>query len=375
MICATLETIKDNQMKREIQLKTLILLLLVPLFVGASTTNYKGKYTKKKTIKKEFPVTSNAMLSVDNSYGNIDIITWNEDRIAFEITITTTGNDEERVQDKLDAITVDFEASSNHVSAKTQFGDRKSSSWWNWKKNSKVSMKINYIVKIPITNSVDLDNDYGSINVDKLKGHANINCDYGKITTKELLADGNILNFDYTKNCYFEYIKSGKINADYSGFTVSKANNIDINADYTGSRVETAENVTYNCDYGSITVDKANNVNGNGDYLTTVIGDVYKNVTLKADYGSIKINRLTEQAGNVQIKSDYTGIKIGYVPSYNFNFNINLEYGSLNAKGLEYTQKIIKSSDKLYRGYYGDKSSGNSINIESDYGSISLFVN
>ncbi|GAA3590479.1 hypothetical protein Q4Q39_15325 [Flavivirga amylovorans] len=362
-------------MKRALQFKTLILFLILPFLATALSTEAKGKYTKKKTINKEYAVTSNAMLSVSNSYGNIDIITWNEDRVVFEITITTTGNDEEKVQERLDDITVNFEASSSSISAKTRFGENRSNSWWNWKKNNKVSMKINYIVKIPITNNIDLNNDYGSINVDKLEGQAKINCDYGKITTKELMADNNSINFDYTKNCYFEYIKSGKINADYSGFIVSKTNKLNINADYTNSKIEIAEDVNYNCDYGNITIDKVNSITGNGDYLTTIIGDVYKNITLKADYGSIKIKKMTENAGNIHIQSDYVGIKIGYTPAYNFNFNIDLEYGSLNADGLEYTKKIIKSSDKYFEGYYGSKTSGNTININSEYGSVSLYKN
>ncbi|MDD7886980.1 hypothetical protein [Flavivirga sp. 57AJ16] len=360
-------------MKRTLQFKTLILFLVLPLFTSASTET-NGKYTKKKTIKKEYSVTPNASLSVDNSYGNIDIITWNENRVVFEITITTTGNDEEKVQDKLDGITVDFEASSNFVSAKTNF-PKKSDSWWNWGRKNKVHMKINYVVKIPITNNVDLNNDYGTINLDRLEGVAKINCDYGKITTKELMADGNNINFDYTNNCYFEYIKSGKINADYSGFTVSKTNKLNINADYTNSKIEVAEDVHYNCDYGNINIDKANNITGNGDYLTAIIGDVYKNITIKADYGSIKIKRMTENAGNVTIKSDYVGIKIGYAPTYHFNFNIDLEYGSLNGDGLEFTNKTIKSTDKFYAGYHGNKTSGNTINIESEYGSVSLYKN
>ncbi|WP_303315467.1 hypothetical protein Q4Q34_15100 [Flavivirga abyssicola] len=362
-------------MKQALQFKTLILFLILPLLATASSTEAKGKYTKKKTINKSYSVAPNASLSIDNSYGNIDIVTWNENKVVFEITITTTGNDEEKVQEKLDDITVHFEASSTHVSAETRFGEKRSNSWWNWKRNNKVNMKINYIVKIPITNNIDLNNDYGSINVDKLEGHAEINCDYGKITTKELMSDNNSINFDYTKNCYFEYIKSGKINADYSGFTVSKTNKLDINADYTNSKIEIAEDVNYNCDYGNISIDKANNIIGNGDYLTTIIGDVYKNIVIKADYGSIKIKRMNENAGNVTIKSDYVGIKIGYVPTYNFNFNIDLEYGSLNADGLEFTKKIIESTDKLYIGHYGSKNSSNTVNIESEYGSVSLFKN
>ncbi|ULC60874.1 hypothetical protein MBM09_07705 [Flaviramulus sp. BrNp1-15] len=362
-------------MKRALQFKTFIAFLMLPLFISASN-KIDDKHKKTKTISKTFSVNSNATLKVDNSYGNIDVVTWNDNRIVFEITITTSGNNEEKVEKKLNEIDVKFSSSSDFVSAETQFNKNSSKSWWNWNSRNNVNMKVNYVIKMPITNHVDLNNDYGNINLDKLEGRAKINCDYGKITTKELMADNNDLNFDYTKGCYFEYIKSGKINADYSDFTVSKTKTLNINADYTNSEIEIAEDINYNCDYGSLKINKANNISGNGDYLTTVIGDVYKNISIRADYGSIKINRMADNAGNVTIKSDYVGIKIGYAPGYNFDFEIDLEYASLNDDNdLEFTKKIIESSDKYYAGYRGSKSSGNTISVTSDYGSLTLFKN
>lgn len=363
-------------MKRVLQFKLFIALLMLPLFISA-TTEIKDKQNKTKTINKEFSVKPNTTLKVNNSYGNIDVVTWNENRIVFEITITTSGDNEEKIQKKLDEIDVKFSTSPEWVSAETTFGKKSSNSWWNWGNNNKIKMKINYIIKMPITGKVNLNNDYGNINLDRLEGKAEINCDYGKITTKELMADDNTISFNYTKGSYFEYIKSGKINADYSEFTISKTNVININADYTNSKIETAEDVTYNCDYGNIKIDKANNIVGNGDYLTTIIGDIYKNVTLKADYGSIKINSMTENAGNITIKADYTGIKIGYAPTYNFNFDINLDYGSLkDSDNLTITKEVKDSSDKFYQGYYGNQSSNNNISIDSKYcGSVSLSKN
>ncbi|WP_345271978.1 hypothetical protein [Flaviramulus aquimarinus] len=362
-------------MKRAQHIKLLTALLMFPLFISA-TTGIKTKQTKTKTISKTFMVNPDATLKVNNSYGNIDVITWNENKIVFEITITTSGSSEEKIQKKLDDINVKFSASPESVSAETMFGKKSSNSWWNWGNNNKVKMKINYIIKMPITGKVNLSNDYGNINLDKLEGKAVINCDYGKITTKELMGDDNTLNFDYTNGCYFEYIKSGKIKANYSEYTISKTSIIDINADYTNSKIETAENVNYNCDYGNIKIDKANNIVGNGNYLTTIVGDVYKNVTLNADYGSIKINRMAENAGNVTIKSDYTGIKIGYAPTYNFNFNINLDYADLrDSNNLTITKEVKGNTDKFYQGYYGSQSSNNNITIDSDYGSVTLSKN
>ena len=276
----------------------------------------------------------------------------------------------------MDEITVVFDASSSLVSAKTKFNKDGSKSWWNWNKSNNVNMKINYVIKMPITNSVKLSNDYGNINLDKLEGQAIISCEYGKFTTKELMAMNNKLSFDYTQNSYFEYINSGEINADYSGFAVSKAKNLLINADYTKSVVEVAEDVTYNCDYGSIAINKANSVNGNGDYLTTRLGDIYKNVSLKADYGSIKIDKMTANAGNLVIDSDYVCITIGYDSGYNFNFDIDIENGSLrDDDGLEFNKKKEESSSKFYSGYHGNSNSGNTVKINSEYGSVSLNKN
>lgn len=360
-------------MKTTLLYKALIAFIFIPTLVLANNTDGKGKHTKEKKIHKEFSVNSDATLEVDNSYGNIDIVTWNENRIVIDVTITTNGNNLEKVEKKLDDITVEFSGTSNRVSAKTKFS--KSRSFWNWG-NSNVSMKINYVVKMPMSNNVNLENDYGSINLDKLEGRATIDCDYGKITTKELMADNNTLTFDYTKNSYFEYIKSGTINADYSSYTVGKTNNLDIDADYSKSVVEIAEDVTYNCDYGSLTIEKANNIKGDGDYLTLRIGEVYKNVTVTADYGSMKINNMTSNAGDVSIDSDYMKITIGYSSGYSFDFDLDLSYASLRSDDdLEVSKRIEKSSSKKYSGYHGSKGSGNTINITSDYGSVTFNKN
>jgi hypothetical protein len=364
-------------MKTQLLRQLLFVFLLIPTVVLAGNyKNWSGKHTKEKTIKKDFTVSSDATLKVDNSFGNIDIITYEGSVISIEVRIQTNGNDLEKVQDKIDEITVEFNASSSLVQAKTLFSKNKSNSWWNWGKNNNVNMSINYLIKLPITNNIDLNNDYGSITVDKLEGRAEISCDYGKITTKELMADNNDLKFDYTNNCYFEYIKSGKINADYSKYSVGKTKSLDITADYTTSEIEIAEDITYNCDYGSLKINNANNLDGNGNYLTLRLGTMYQNVNVKADYGSIKIENMAANAHNIDIEADYCGITIGYDAAYAFNFDIDLEYASLrDADDFQFTKKRIESSEKYYQGYYGNSNSGNLVRIKTDYGSVTFKKN
>ena len=166
-----------------------------------------------------------AGLEVRRSHVVLDITSWDGDTVKMEITIKVNGNDQERVIDKLKSIDVHFETSPVMVSAKTIL-DKGSQSWlqkltdaWG---GSNLKMEINYVVKVPVTNSINLRNDYGSITLNKIEGNAKINCDYGQIIIGELLGAENFINIDYTNNSTIKYMKAGKINADYSNFKLKK---------------------------------------------------------------------------------------------------------------------------------------------------------
>ncbi|WP_339713153.1 hypothetical protein [uncultured Kriegella sp.] len=353
-----------------------VLLLVIPIGLSAADGRLKGKYTKEKIIKKEFNVNADALLKVNNSYGNLHISSWNENKVLIEVHIKTNGNNEEKVQKKLDEITIDFEANTNEVSAKTLFHNNKSDWSWNWGKSNNVNMQVNYTIKLPIKNSVDLNNDYGGINLDRIDGHAKISCDYGRLEIGELHGRNNNLNFDYTTESHIGYIKSGEIRADYSGFTIDKAGNLRINADYTSTTVTEMENLQYICDYGNIEIKKANNIQGTGDYISVKLGKVYGNIEIKADYGNLKIEEMTESAGNLAISSDYTGVKIGYHPKYFFDFEIRTSYAGVSGtENFEIHTSTEKSNEKYYKGFYGKANSGNVLTIDSDYGGISLHKN
>ena len=353
--------------------KLLILLLLVPVATATANDKFKGRYTKEKTISKEYNVNADANLTVTNSYGNIDVVTWNENRVVIDVLIRTNGNNEEKVQKRLDDIDVDFSASASKVSAKTRFGEKgKSWSWWKKSKNN-VSMEINYTIKLPVTNSVDLGNDYGSISLNRLEGKATINCDYGQVIIGDLMADGNSLNFDYTNNSTITYMKSGVISADYSGFNLQRVETLDLNADYTRSEIGEVSDLTYNCDYGKLDVGKVDQLTGRSRYLPNNIGTLTNRLKLNTDYGSIVVERMASSVKGVEINSDYTGVKLGYDSNLSFDFNVQLSYAGLNGKDdLNVTMSDKSNSSKQYQGHYNQANSGNSIKITSSYGGVTL---
>lgn len=351
------------------------LILAAVLIPGLTFCNndLSGKHTKEKKITREFNVSANSNLKVDNSYGNIDISTWDQNRVVIEVFIKTNGNDPEKVQEKLDEIEVEFNQSSSGVSAKTHLSGGKSSSWWSnlFSGSSNVNMEINYIIKAPETNNVDLNNDYGGIYIDRLLGNSRITCDYGKIDILELRGDSNILDFDYTRNSRFGYIKNAEITADYSEFEVEEAENLKINADYTTTNLKKVSNLEFDADYGSINVEKVKRIIGNGDYLSTKIGRIFTSADLNVDYGSLSIDKIIKGARNIKIDSDYAGVKIGYDAGQAFNFNVEASYG--NVKGLEEFQlqkRHDQNTKQSLQGYHLENNSGSMLTINTSYANV-----
>jgi hypothetical protein len=354
--------------------KITFLFLLFPLITSANIDD--KKHEKSKIIKKEYKVNADAKVSINNRYGNLNITTWDKNRVEIEVTIIVKGDDLDRVEDRLAGIDVEFEASSNLVYAKT-FLKKEKSNWSFWKKSKNLSYQINYKVKMPKTNDVDLDNDYGSIFMGDLSGKADINCDYGKITVGELSASNNNINLDYCSLSNIDYMKSGNVNVDYSKLTIEESENIKANADYSTIKFGKTGNIDFNIDYGSISIDEATDVNGNSDYASMRFGTIYKNLTIDTDYGAISVKRLAKDFESVVIDGQYAGIKISVDEDAVFVFELDLQYAGFkyDKDKVDFNKKISKSTKKYYEGKYGKGNSNSRIKIKSQYGGVSIKEN
>ena len=354
--------------------KILLVFLLIPLLGIANPEYKKGKYEKSKKVKKEYSVNANALVKISNKYGNLDVVTWEENRVVIEVTITVSGNNEDKIESRLNKIHIQFSGSSNQVTAKTVI-DKVSSGWFG--SNNNINYQIDYKVKMPVTNNVNFINDYGTISLNELKGKANINCDYGKVLIGSLYHEDNSINMDYTSNSVIEFINTGRVNADYSKLRIEKAKYIDLNADYTTTVIENIEKLDFNCDYGKIEVENGNIIEGNGDYLTMRFGKVYKKLVVDADYGGIRINKVMNGFDSVKIVSDYTGIKIGLEDGISFDFIAKLSYAgfSYDKDNITYIKRIEKSESKYFEGFVNKENSNSKIEITSDYGSVKLYNN
>ncbi len=358
-------------MKKSIY-KIAFLFLLVPL-VSFGTKETTPKHEKSKTVKKEYSVSSDATVDISNKYGNVNIITWDKNKVEITVEITVKGNDLSTVEKKLRNIHIEFNSNANLVSAKTKF-ERSSSSWSFWGKSKNTSYKINYTVKMPKSNDAKVNNDYGNIMLNEIDGSVDINCDYGKIVLGDLNNSNNKINLDYSKGSSINFMKSGYVNADYSRLTIDKTDRVKLNSDYSTIQIGSANKVTYNSDYGTIKVDDVEEITGNSDYVSIRFGTVRNKLNIKADYGSIKINELAKGFERAEISGQYAGITIGVKANNTFKFTVDLQYARLrhNENNVNMYKSIEKSSKRYYEGTYGSGNSNGVLLINSQYGSVTF---
>jgi hypothetical protein len=340
-------------------------LILLP---ASSYSNcFDAIFVKTKNIKKAYYVNSDAGINIDNSYGNVTLSTWDEDKIELDINIKVSGTNEAWVNQRINEIDVDINALKNLVSAKTILGNT------NYRaKGNNNSFEINYIIKIPKKGGVTIRNKYGSIFANDLWSTTDLYCKYGKIATGKLYGGKNTIQMEYCPGSTIEYINYGAITARYSGLRIDLFSRIDLLSDYTDVNILEGDLIKYSSKYGTLIIEKAKSVEGTANYMTLKFGEINDNFKLTAKYCEITIDNLSAKSNDLAINAGYSNMKIGYNNNFAFDFDINVRYANFKYENdLIFSDREETNYSKSFQGYFNKKGL-HKLTINSDYGNINL---
>lgn len=316
-----------------------------------------------KTIDKSFTVNSNAELRINNKYGNLNLTTWDKNQIGFHIEIKVDGKNAEKVKERINGITVEFNANSGLVSAETIIKTIRNA--------NNINITINYFVKLPKTNSISLTNKYGNISLDALKGSSAINLSYGNLNFGKLENALNTFDLDYVTSAQVDYLKSANIMMDYSQINIGQSEIINLNADYSDANFGKIEDLVNDMDYGNLYVESAETISSVADYSNIKVGNIQKSFVASGSYGSIAISNVKKGFNKISIGADYSDVSIGIDSGADYTFTGNFKYGGLQFPShLKMTKQIEKSTSKSYEGVAGKGSAEVLINM--NYGGAKI---
>ena len=140
---------------------------------------------KKRSISKSYTVGPDDRLSIENSFGNVVVTTWDRNEIQVEIEIGVHASSEEKAQQMMDLIDVKDRQTGHDINFKTDIGHMSGKDNWNKNEDTR-KFYIDYKVIMPSKNSLRIENSFGKTNIPNFDGSASLTSKFGELTTGKL---------------------------------------------------------------------------------------------------------------------------------------------------------------------------------------------
>lgn len=278
-------------------------------------------FNKNKTYEKSYSISASDKIKINNKFGFVKFTIWDKNEIKVTAEIKVAGNDEGKVADALDKITISDSNENGVVSFRTTIKGEVSIN-----SNSKKSIKLmetNYTVFLPSNNSLEVINEFGPITIGDYKGAVDITSKFGALNA------GNLSNI---KNILVEFGKA----------KIASINNA--NATFKFSKIE------------------IENIKGDNK--------------LKFEFCNSSKIILSNDATAIDISESYSTLNIKPASNLSANYNIKTSFGKLvNHSNIEF-KRIDEEPEygadmkKEYQGKTGDGAC--KVKIKSSFGKIIL---
>lgn len=195
---------------------------------NSNDNNKKYEFVKNKAVNKSYSVSSSDKLKIQNSFGDVQVRTWNKNEIKVDVSIEVSANSEALAQKIIDKINIADTKSGGDISFKTSINGINNT------KGEKSTMKVNYDISMPASNPLVISNEFGATVVPDYKGEVDLSSKFGSLTTGAL---GNVksVNVEFGK-AKIESITNGPVSIKYSSADIGKlSGNVKLNLEFSSA--------------------------------------------------------------------------------------------------------------------------------------------
>lgn len=264
---------QKNKRMKLIQIACSLLLFSTSFSIKALANDDDAK--KQKKYSKSYSISSKDHISLENQFGEMRIATWDKNEVKVDITITTQASTEEEATAILDRISIEDEQSSGNVSFKTHFSNQSVNRSNKNKKNQNQSMKVDYLVYLPIGNPLEVSNKFGPTYLSDYNGPLTITSSFGSLEAGKL-ANVKKLLVEFGKSD-IEAIHNGDIAIKFSQASVGTLSG-DIDAKFEFCN----------------------------DVLKATVDRNIKSLTIKNSYSKLDLDLPKDLSANISITSSYS---------------------------------------------------------------------
>lgn len=298
-----------NNMKYSSIAIVLALLILFPL-AGKSQD-----IVKTKSVQRSYAAKPDANIQITNKYGDITVIPWEKDSISFKIDVMVSYKKELDAEKMLNSIDFVFNINPGYIVAYTQFKNTKSDIFSDISDiastifSSGNIVEINYIVSLPASTSLRIENKYGNVFMSNHSGNFTGILANGDFKANNLTGDTKLdLNF---VNTIISYVPKAKIVSSYSEIEIGKLGNAYIESKSSKISLSTSEKLDINSKRDKIYIDTLSSLNLVSDFSFVNIYNLKTDLSAQTTFGDININNIQKTFTSFNITSSYTDVVLG----------------------------------------------------------------
>ena len=349
-------------------MKTLKLsvLLFATIFLSLQTYALKEEFTKK--ITKSFDINKDATLAVKNKFGKIHCQNWDKNSIAIEVEITVTASNQDKANKYFDKIDINFDGSSTRVSATTSFDDNLFS-----KNNNEIS--IDYMISMPASINLEIDNKFGDIILDEVNGSSSIEVGYGSLKANKLTGDNNDLEIKFS-DAFIGYVKNADLELKYSELEIDEVQSLSAECKFSEMDLGKVDMITLESGYDDDFIGKVRDMDVEASFSDIEIMSLSEKLVADCDYGSIKVKEVKSNFKLIDISSSFSDANIGFNSEASFRLVATVKMGDLSypRNKSRLTEVEITYTSSKYEGLVGDNSDTSSkVLVEAKNSGVNLF--
>ncbi len=319
--------------------------LLLSIFLSVQLYARKDNFTK--TVSKSFDVNSDASIFIKNKFGKVNFINWDKNTVYIEVTITVEASGEDKAQKFFDKIDISISGNSNRVTAITNFSQKSN--------NNNNDFSIDYIVKLPKSLNIEVENKFGDIIINEVDGKCNVELGYGKIEAKRLMNQDNNLVIKFSSG-FIGYVESSDLELKYSELDIDEAGTMTAETKFSEFKVGNIRTLTLETGYDDDYIGNVNDIDIESGFSDIEIRSLEKRLTADCEYGGLTVKQVGKDFSLIDITNSFADATIGLYPGVGFKIVANVKMGDLDFPEDNARLSVVdlSGSSKKYEGVVGD---------------------
>lgn len=351
-----------------------IRLLSALVLLTTTTMVVVGQERVAKTYQKEFALTDNSNIYLENRFGQMNIENWDKNSISITIEIKVDYPEGDKAERLLKGINIEFSQTGNDISAITKIEEDFMKTWGRHFDSDSKDFSIDWEVKMPKQSSITLVNRYGDIFVNELTGKSKIELRYGDLKANRIVRDDNdplsTLIISYG-NATIDEVKWFKVEIKYGKLNIAKAKAIVLLSRYSKIAIDQASSIVSESKYDAYSIGTVANFVGEGDYTNYRFDELTKKLDLTVKYGDVKVDKVPAGFESIKFNGGYSGIYAGIDPLASYYLTGDVAYGSFRYNPSGRLNRIEGSTRIEVDGLVGtDENTKSKVNVTVKYGSV-----